>query len=337
MRDELIDKKVGDSEFELSLRPRFLYDFIGQNKIKEMLKVYIQAAKKRDEALDHVILSGPPGLGKTTLAHIIANELAVNIRSTSGPILEKPVDLTATLTNLSKGDVLFIDEIHRLKHIVEEIMYPALEDYELDIIVGDGPAARSIKLKLPAFTLIGATTREGLISAPLRDRFGVNIRIDFYPVEHLKLIILRSAKILNILITENGAQIIAGRSRGTPRIANKLLRRIRDYAQVKYDGTITSKVADEVLNILEIDNLGLDTMDRRILETIIKKYNGGPVGLNTIAVSVGEESDTIEEVYEPFLIQLGFIKRTPQGRKITLNAIKHLQIEISDAAQKTLF
>jgi len=281
-------------------------------------------------------LSGPPGLGKTTLANIIANELSVNIKSTSGPVLEKAVDLTAILTNMNKGEVLFVDEIHRLKHVVEEILYPALEDFEMDLIIGEGPAARSVKLKIPPFTLIGATTREGLISAPLRDRFGVHIRFDFYPPAELKTIVLRSAQILKIKITDDGADIISRRSRGTPRIANKLLRRIRDYAEVKYDGIINKAVAEAVLKILEIDPLGLDSMDRRILETIIYKYDGGPVGINTIAVSIGEEPDTIEEVYEPYLMQLGFINRTPQGRKITQNALTHLGIK-NDDVQKNLF
>lgn len=304
-----------------------LDDYIGQDKVKENLAVYIQAARGRGEALDHVLLYGPPGLGKTTLAGVIANEMGVNLRVTSGPAIEKQGDLAALLTNLQEGDVLFIDEIHRLNRQVEEVLYPAMEDGALDIIIGKGPSARSIRLDLPHFTLIGATTRAGQLSAPLRDRFGVIFRLEMYTNEQLASIVKRSADILNIPVDEKGAMEIASRSRGTPRIANRLLKRSRDFAQVKYDGVISKEAAVDALERMEIDNLGLDNIDRVLLTTMIKNYNGGPVGLDTIAAAIGEESVTIEDVYEPYLMQIGFLSRTPRGRCVTPLAYQHLGLE----------
>ena len=313
-----------DSDVEFSLRPKTLDEYIGQEKVKENLKVYIEAAKRRGDPLDHVLLYGPPGLGKTTLSNIIAAEMGVNIRITSGPAIEKQGDLAAILTNLNEGDVLFIDEIHRLSRSVEEILYPAMEDYALDIIIGKGPAARSIRIDLPRFTLIGATTRAGQMTTPLRDRFGVILKLELYSPEELATIVRRNAGILDMEITDDGAIEIASRSRGTPRIANRLLKRVRDFAQVKGDGAIDSAIANYALNRLEIDQLGLDNVDRRMLETIIKFYDGGPVGLETLAATVGEEAITLEDMYEPYLMQIGFLSRTPRGRCVTRMAHEHL-------------
>ena len=309
---------------EGSLRPHTLAEYIGQEKAKQNLSIFIEAARRRTESLDHVLLHGPPGLGKTTLAGIIAQEMGVNIRITSGPAIEKPGDLAALLTNLSENDILFVDEIHRLNRAVEEILYPAMEDYALDIIVGKGPSANSIRLDLPRFTLIGATTRAGQLSAPLRDRFGVTLRLELYTPEELSQIITRSAAILNVDIVPEGAYEIARRSRGTPRIANRMLRRVRDFAQVKADGVITKDVADQALCALEIDHLGLDPIDRRMLGAVIENYGGGPVGLETLAATIGEEAVTLEDVYEPYLMQLGFLTRTPRGRCVTAKAYQHL-------------
>ncbi len=316
-----------DREVEASLRPCFLKEFIGQEKIKETLSIILRAAQGRSECLDHLLFCGPPGLGKTTMATIIANELSAKVKITSGPALERAGDLAAILTSLEEGDVLFIDEIHRLSRTVEEILYPALEDYKLDIIIGRGPSARTLRLFLSPFTLIGATTRPGLLTAPLRDRFGQTIRFDFYSPEELKEVVLRSAKILKIVITEEGAVEIARRSRGTPRVANRLLRRVRDYAQVKKDGLIDEQVAREALDFYEVDEKGLDALDRKILSTLIEKFQSKPVGLNTLAVSVGEDPHTIEDVYEPYLLQLGLVQRTPRGRVPTEHAFEHLGIK----------
>ncbi|MBR4766813.1 MAG: Holliday junction branch migration DNA helicase RuvB [Clostridia bacterium] len=315
-----------DEDIELSLRPRVLGEYIGQEKAKENLSIYIEAARNRKEPLDHVLLYGPPGLGKTTLAGIIANEMGVNFRVTSGPAIEKPGDLAALLTNLEQGDVLFIDEIHRLSRAIEEVLYPAMEDGAIDIIIGKGPSARSIRLDLNRFTLVGATTRAGQLSSPLRDRFGVILRLEMYSADELKMIVNRSAGILGVRIDDDGASEIASRSRGTPRIANRLLRRARDFAEVKGDGVITKEVASLALSKMEIDPLGLDNIDRLILTTMIKNYNGGPVGLETLAAVIGEESVTIEDVYEPYLMQLGFLSRTPRGRMVTPAAYNHLGI-----------
>jgi Holliday junction DNA helicase RuvB len=323
-----------DSETELSLRPKGLKDYIGQNKVKESLKIYICAALKRREALDHILLYGPPGLGKTTLAGIVAVEMGQNIRITSGPAIERPGDLASILTNLSHGDVLFIDEIHRLSRSVEEVLYPAMEDYALDLMIGKGPTARSMRLELPKFTLIGATTRAGLLSAPLRDRFGITFRLEMYEPKELAGIIKRSAGILGIKADDEGIMEISRRSRGTPRIANRMLKRVRDFAQVRADGIITKEVAHQGLDMLAVDELGLDRVDRTVLTTMIDKFAGGPVGLDTLAASTGEDATTIEDVYEPYLLQLGFIQRTPRGRMVTPACYQHFGLETPQKKQE---
>ena len=329
MTKRIIETTVQEEDIKIegSLRPQYLNEYIGQDKVKDTLKIYIDAAKNRGDSLDHVLFYGPPGLGKTTLANIIANEMGVHCKVTSGPAIEKPGEMAAILNNLQEGDILFVDEIHRLNRQVEEVLYPAMEDYAIDIMIGKGASARSIRLDLPKFTLVGATTRAGLLTAPLRDRFGIIHHLEFYNVEQLKLIIQHSARILNVTIDEKGAVELARISRGTPRLANRILKRVRDFAQVKYDGKITEKVANIALDLLDVDKLGLDHLDRNILETIIYKFNGGPVGLDTLSAAIGEDAGTIEDVYEPYLIQNGLLNRTPKGRVATEFAFKHLGLD----------
>lgn len=329
-RDELVDPdpRIDEAVIEQNIRPRRLVDYIGQPTVKEQMDIFISAARGRNESLDHVLIFGPPGLGKTTLAHIVAHEMNASLRQTSGPVLEKAGDLAAILTNLEEGDVLFVDEIHRLSPVVEEILYPALEDFQLDIMIGEGPSARSIKLDLPPFTLVGATTRAGLLTSPLRDRFGIVQRLEFYSREELTQIVIRSAKILGLEASPEGCAEIAKRSRGTPRIANRLLRRVRDYAEVKADGRIIGEIADKALDLLKVDLHGFDHMDRRLLSAIIDKFDGGPVGVDSLAAAIGEERGTIEDVIEPYLIQQGFIMRTPRGRTATNRAYQHLGLSV---------
>ena len=338
MIERIVDRSqdVEENLLEVSLRPLALDDYVGQSQSKENLRILIEAARQRADTIDHILFSGPPGLGKTTLAHIIANEMQVNVKTTSGPILERPGDLAAILTNLQHGDVFFIDEIHRLSHVIEEVLYPAMEDFQLDIIIGQGPSARTIKLSLPRFTLVGATTRAGLLTSPLRDRFGVVMRLDFYSQEELQVILRRSADLLRVGIDDGGTVEIARRSRGTPRVANRLLKRVRDYAQVRADGFITCEVASQALKLLDVDDLGLDKMDRQLLEAIIDKFGGGPVGLETLSAVLNEEKDTIEDVYEPFLIQEGYLKRTPRGRTATPLAYRHLKRRLVTDGQARL-
>lgn len=334
--DRLVSQelKTDDLDFDSALRPARLDEFIGQTKLKENLKIFIQAALQRKEPLDHILLFGPPGLGKTTLAHIIAREMGANLRSTAGPVLERPGDLAGILTNLEEGDVLFVDEIHRLSAVVEEYLYPAMEEFVIDIMIDKGPSARSVKINLSHFTLIGATTRSGLLTSPLRSRFGIVERINYYTEEELAQVVRRSSKILKIEVEDSGSAEIARRSRGTPRVANRLLRRVRDFAQVKADGRVTREVADQALRMLEVDEAGLDPMDKRILSFIVKECSGGPVGINTLSVGVSEEPDTLEEIYEPYLIQRGFLKRTPSGRVATPRAYEHLRLPLPSTSRQ---
>jgi Holliday junction DNA helicase RuvB len=336
MADRIVSPQVKQDELalDLSLRPKRLDEYIGQDKVKDNLKILLEAAKGRGEAIDHILIYGPPGLGKTTLANVVANEMGVSIKTTSGPAIERPGDLAAILTNLRANDILFIDEVHRLARQVEEVLYPAMEDRALDIMIGKGPSARSIRLNLPAFSIIGATTRFAMMSPPLRARFGAIYRLDFYDLAAMETIVHRSARILGVEIDEPGVREIAQRARGTPRIANRLLKRVRDYAQVRADGSITAEVAHQALSMLEVDNLGLDDIDRKVLTTIIEKFGGGPVGLNTVAAAISEESDTIMDVYEPYLLQLGFLDRTPRGRVATRRAYEHLGLSVPDNPQQ---